>query len=184
MSTIVLLGPMGAGKSTVGRLLADELGQPFVDLDGLRGEYYSAMGYDKERAKAIHGQGGMTALIQYWKPFEVGSVERVVVDHAGSVIAFGAGQSVHDVPEHATRVAAALRAVPLVVCLLPSLDPTVSIAVLRDRNRELPAEGHVTNEAFVRHPANRALATHVVTTEGKDAAAVAVEVARLVRSQR
>lgn len=34
-SNIVLVGPMGAGKSVVGALLARRLGLPFVDLDAL-----------------------------------------------------------------------------------------------------------------------------------------------------
>lgn len=34
MSHTLLIGFMGAGKSTVGRLVADRLGLPFVDLDG------------------------------------------------------------------------------------------------------------------------------------------------------
>ena len=33
LRTIVLIGPMGAGKSTVGRLVADRLNRPLVDSD-------------------------------------------------------------------------------------------------------------------------------------------------------
>lgn len=32
---VSLIGPMGAGKSTVGRILSQQLGRSFVDLDGL-----------------------------------------------------------------------------------------------------------------------------------------------------
>lgn len=31
--TVILVGPMGAGKSTIGRLLANQLGLPFLDSD-------------------------------------------------------------------------------------------------------------------------------------------------------
>lgn len=33
LTNIFLVGPMGAGKSTIGRMLARELGQPFFDSD-------------------------------------------------------------------------------------------------------------------------------------------------------
>ena len=33
MNNVVLIGFMGTGKTTVGRILAEKLGRPFVDLD-------------------------------------------------------------------------------------------------------------------------------------------------------
>ena len=33
MSNLILIGPMGAGKSTSGKWLAKKLGRPFIDLD-------------------------------------------------------------------------------------------------------------------------------------------------------
>ena len=35
MSHLLLIGFMGAGKSTVGRLVAEQLGLPFIDMDAL-----------------------------------------------------------------------------------------------------------------------------------------------------
>ena len=32
-NSIFLIGPMGAGKSTIGRLLSEELNIPFIDSD-------------------------------------------------------------------------------------------------------------------------------------------------------
>ena len=33
MKNIVLVGFMGTGKTTIGRLLADKLSMPFIDMD-------------------------------------------------------------------------------------------------------------------------------------------------------
>lgn len=42
--SIVLIGPSGVGKTTVGRLLGDQLGMTFLDLDDLRDRYYEDFG--------------------------------------------------------------------------------------------------------------------------------------------
>ena len=42
LRNIYLIGPMGAGKSTIGRMLARELGQPFFDSDHVVEEHSGA----------------------------------------------------------------------------------------------------------------------------------------------
>jgi shikimate kinase len=47
---VVLIGPEGAGKSTVGRLIAERLGVPWVEMDAVCRRYYEEDGYDAEMA--------------------------------------------------------------------------------------------------------------------------------------
>jgi shikimate kinase len=50
-SDIILIGPIGAGKSTVGSLLAVQLGLPQCSMDERRWHYYKEIGYDETLAK-------------------------------------------------------------------------------------------------------------------------------------
>jgi shikimate kinase len=64
-SSIVLVGPMGAGKSTVGRLLASRLRLPFVDTDAVIEE---RSGADIPWIFDVEGEAGFrqreTAILQ------------------------------------------------------------------------------------------------------------------------
>lgn len=53
---LVLLGPMGSGKSTVGRILAERLGRPFIDSDAQIEERYGST------AKAFAADRGVALL--------------------------------------------------------------------------------------------------------------------------
>ncbi|WP_375539720.1 AAA family ATPase [Oscillatoria sp. FACHB-1407] len=50
-SDIILIGPIGTGKSTIGRLLATKLNLPQCSMDEKRWDYYKEMGYDEEMAQ-------------------------------------------------------------------------------------------------------------------------------------
>jgi shikimate kinase len=77
---VVLVGPMGAGKTTVGRLLADRWGVPFRDTDD-----------DVERAD---GRTVSDIFVEsgedHFRALERAAVARALSDHPG-VLALGGG---------------------------------------------------------------------------------------------
>ena len=173
--TTVLIGPMCAGKSTVAALLAEKLDVPRYELDAICAPYYTEAGYDLAVASAIYEEQGRLGYIRYCKPFEAHAVARVLEDHPGSVIDFGAGHSVHEDPTDFAGVERALAPVERVILLLPSPDQDESIAILNQRLTALlqRENGYVDpavldlNAHFVRHPSNARLAKQTVYTNGR-----------------
>jgi shikimate kinase len=164
---IVLIGPVAAGKSTQGALLAERLKLPQCSIDELRWSYYEAAGYDDALAHRTFEAGGFAALYWYWKPFEIDSLERLLVDHHNCVFDLGAGHSVYEHREFFERARAALAPFRHVVLLLPSPDVDASIRILRERGNWEVESDFDFRAHFVTHPSNHELAKHVVFTEGK-----------------
>jgi shikimate kinase len=99
-STIILIGPMSAGKSTMAKLLAEKLDLPRFELDQERWDYYDEIGYDKAAVSEIaRSDQGMLGLLRYWKPFEAHAVARMLAEHNDCIIDFGAGHSVYEEPQ-------------------------------------------------------------------------------------
>jgi shikimate kinase len=169
-NNIILIGPIGAGKTTIGELLSQRLNRQWVQIDGVRFDYYKEIGYDEGLAQEKR-QSGIAALIAYWKPFEVYAVERILADHQNCVIDFGAGHSVYEDETLLARARQALAPYPHVILLLPSPDPAESLAILTERLRaedpELSPDIIQVNELFLRHRSNYDLAKHIVYTKGK-----------------
>lgn len=78
---IALIGLRGAGKSTLGRLLADRRGVPFLELDQ---EIERDAGLGLAEIMELHGQPGFRRL-------ERTVLDRLLATHARAVIATGGG---------------------------------------------------------------------------------------------
>lgn len=174
-ATIILIGPLGAGKTTVGHLLAERLHLPLCTVDQVRRAYYHKAGYDELLASQIASSGqGAKGVLRYSKPFEARMVEEVLADHYG-ILDFGASNSVYDDKDLFARVETALAPYPNVILLLPSPDLDESVAILKDRltrmlieaGKEFTDELFELNEYFVKHPSNRRLAKRVLYNKGK-----------------
>lgn len=172
---VFLIGPMGAGKSTLGKLLAEQLGRPQVSLDEIRWDYYKEIGYDAAVQREIRDREGFAGVYRYWKRFEAYAVERAIQEHHGCVMDFGAGHSVQENAADFACIQTLLAPHPNVVLLLPSPDLDEAITLLRERT-PFKVGGVPFTRYLVTHPAFHTLATQVVYTEGKTPEEVCAEI--------
>jgi shikimate kinase len=181
-SSIILIGPLKAGKTTVAALLAAQLGMPHISMDAIRLSYYTEIGYDDQVARRKRDEEGWWSCYWYWKPFEAYAVERLLSDHHDAVIDLGAGHSVYEDELLFQRVAAIVLPYEYVVLLLPDPDADESLRILSSRDE---TAGLLTefNAHFLRHPSNYQLAKLVVYTKGKTAQDVCDEIIRRIKPQ-
>jgi shikimate kinase len=181
--TIILIGPISSGKTTVAELLAKRLARPQVSMDVERHAYYQEIGYDEDLAQRKLDAGGWWARYRYWKPFEAYAVERILADHPGAVIDFGAGHSVYEDDVLFARVAVMLAPYPNVFLLLPSPDVEASLRLLSAREDHSPQLIEI-NRHFLEHHSNYDLAKTIVYTEDKLPEAVCEVILALIGSDR
>jgi shikimate kinase len=166
-SVIIIIGPIAAGKSTLGHLLSEKLNLPHCPMDSVRWEYYDEIGYDEELAKQIREKDGFLGVYRYWKPFEAHAVERILSEHDNCVIDFGAGHSVYEDDKLFARIQQILAPYENIVLILPSPDLDESVQILNERNGGVVSGEVDFNEHFVKHHSNHDLAKIVVYTKGK-----------------
>jgi shikimate kinase len=181
ISDIILIGPIGAGKSTVGKLLAEKLRLPQCSMDSLRFNYYKEIGYDENLAKQIREQKGLIELYWYWKPFEAYAVERLLSEHSNCVIDFGAGHSVYEDDEMFARIQQVLAPYNNIVLMLPSSDLEDSLQILKERRGTFANNDFDLNKHFLEHYSNYDLAKLVVYTKDKSPEQTCNEILNLIQ---
>ncbi len=166
MRNLILVGPMGAGKSTIGRLLAKELHLPFKDSDK---EIEVRTGADIPWIFDVEGEQGFREREQ-----------AVIVDlcrEDGLVLATGGGA----ILRQANREA--LRAGGRVVYLHTSVEQQLE-RTARDRNRPLlrtANPGQVLRELMaIRDPLYREIADVIIETDQRPPRMVVQEVLSLL----
>ncbi len=178
---VILIGPMGVGKTTLATLLSEKLQVQSIGLDEIRWYYYYKQGYSVAYAQALRQQKGFRkGLYAYWKPFEADSVVAMLADFQGCVFHFGAGQSVYEDPALFAKVQDALKDCAHVVLLVPAKDHCESLEYLVNRFK---ARGHTPDadmvemlKHFIEHPSNWTLAKHIVFIKDKSLEIICEEV--------
>lgn len=159
---IFLVGPMGAGKSTIGRHLADELHLEFFDSDQ---EIERRTGADIAWIFDLEGEDGFRNREE--------SVINELTDKQGIVLATGGGSIV------TKAVRNRLSARGIVVYLQTTIDKQVA-RTQRDKRRPLlqneDPEAVLVELAGTRNPLYEEVADYIVDTDDQSARAVANQI--------
>jgi len=180
---IILIGPIGSGKTTVAELLSIKTGLPRRSMDELRWKYYDEIDYDRDLARQKRTEEGFWGLYRYWKPFEAYAVERLLNSYHECIFDLGGGHSVYEDDKLFQQLYDLFSSYPHVVLLIPSPDKEASIRILNSRN-DYDSDGQrEVNEHFVRHHSNYDLAKHIVYTEDKEPDQICSEILQWVKSK-
>jgi shikimate kinase len=156
---VVLLGLRGAGKSSVGSLLAADLGLPFVDLDDLTAERLGAT----SAGEALSRQGEPD-----FRRAESQALEGALASD-GAVIALGGGTPT--APGARSQLERAKAAGRIVVLYLRAPAESLWTRIAREQASRppltaLPGEDEVRALLAARDGLYRALSDHVIETAG------------------
>lgn len=166
LSNLILIGPMGAGKSTIGRLLAAELSRDFFDSDH---EIQARCGADIPWIFDVEGEAG-------FRDRETQMIDELT-RREGVVIATGGGAVLREENRRA------LRERGTVIYLFTTVEQQLR-RTAKDRNRPLlqrPDKEAVLREMFaLRDPLYRATADIIVRTDRRGPRAVVNEIVRRV----
>ena len=180
-SEIILIGPIGSGKTTVAELLYMRTMLPHRSMDLLRWKYFDEIGYDREFARERYIEDGLWGMYRYWKPFEAYAAKRMMEDFRECIYDFGASQTVYEDGELFKQVSDLFAPFPHVILLLPSPDPDESIQILNSRNTYDTDTQRQINEHFVLHHSNYDLAKYTSYTKGKSPDETCEDILKRVR---
>ena len=167
-SNVYLVGPMGAGKSTIGRLLAADLRLEFKDTDK---EIEDRSGVDIPWIFDMEGEAGFrereAAMLA-----ELGHLEGVLLATGGGIILKQENRQV-------------LASSGRVIYLMTSIDEQVR-RTARDKKRPLLNNNNpravLTELMSHRHPLYQEIADFSIDTDGRSPKSVAQEISRLLQA--
>ncbi len=158
-NNILLMGPIGVGKTSVGRELALRTGKRFVEMDEEKKRIYEQIGFSLQKCEEKYKKYGIIGWYQYQKPFELYSVKIVLEENDDAIVDFGGGHSVYDNEAQTREFLGLMRLQKHSFLLMPYEDVEKSLELLSKRNEKDDTE---LNRIFINSATSRQAAKHII----------------------
>ena len=168
--SIIIIGPMGAGKSSVGYLLSKRLSIPRISLDDRKG-----LSYLYEQQKNFDN-------LKEFEFFLTGTVLTNLSEP--HVIDFGAGHSVYENKIMFNKMKQLISRFSNVILLMPCEDKEESLAIMNKRKGiEKGSRREFSNKHFINIPCNYELSTITEYTKDKTVEEIVDEIIEKISSK-
>jgi shikimate kinase len=167
MESIIFIGPIGAGKSTISKMVAEKLSLPSFSLDK-EGHLAASVGFDVGCYTQIQKEKGPFAAYEYQRSFYDRLVPLFLASHDRGVLDLGGGHPIMPDLKKQETINKALAPYERIFLLMPTPNPEESIQILRGRNKV--ADGQPDLNALYFQGGNRTfweIAKQVLYTNGK-----------------
>lgn len=168
-NTIILIGPMGTGKSTVAKLLKNKIeGIDRISLD------------DRERLKILYKKERKFGNFKNFEFVLTGTVLSSL--NKPYIIDFGAGHSIYENEILRSQMKKMCSQFKNIILLLPSKDKAKSREILAERRKiKLGSHKDQDNWHFITAENNYEIATNILYEENKKPEDISREIMKLVR---
>ena len=165
-NSILIIGPMGTGKSTIARMISTNLNMPQISLD------------NREQLKQFYSNKKSFNNFKDFEFYLTGSVLTSLSEPC--VIDFGAGHSVYENPILFYEMSKLISKFANVVYMMPSENKEESMEILNSRvlqrNKNLTSQTLNDNRHFISMPCNEQLATIIQYTKDKTPEQISKEI--------
>jgi hypothetical protein len=189
--TIILIGPLGTGKSHFAKILSELTGMKNYPIDKLKWYYRFKNGYDLNKSTDTLMKGGFPELINYAKNyFGINELQQILNEFHG-IIDLGASDTFCTDSTEFSKIQNLLSTFDNVFLILPYKEDEKTLALLRrrlverykfDKLKAPILDSYLNlNQLFVKSKNNKLLAKHIIYTDDRCPKEVTLEIISKVK---
>ena len=180
MEVVILIGPIGAGKTTIGRIVAEKLGVNFYSLDEEEKSYTLSHGYSDDYYETLRREQGLIAADKYRRSFFVEAIKSFLAAHDQGILELGGGHPIALNSTEQETIKKLLEPYKKVIFLMPTENIEEALDILKKRN-QLTEPAEDLNTIYFKDKTFWEIAKYIVYTKGRTVHETAKEVLEYIK---